>query len=63
MGLLDAFKAYALTHKDCVFLVEHTYDTQIGVPNAIRVAKDRVIKSSPLCSVRFSTTCTISYGP
>ena len=36
----EAFKAYAQTHKDCVFLVD-TYDTlKIGVPNAIRVAKE-----------------------
>lgn len=36
----DAFKAYAQTHKDCVFLVD-TYDTlKSGVPNAIRVAKE-----------------------
>lgn len=36
----DAFKAYASTHKDCVFLVD-TYDTlRIGVPTAIRVAKE-----------------------
>lgn len=36
----DAFKAYATTHKDCVFLVD-TYDTlKSGVPNAIRVAKE-----------------------
>lgn len=36
----DAFKAYASTHKDCIFLVD-TYDTlKIGVPNAIRVAKE-----------------------
>ncbi|HEN5744911.1 TPA: nicotinate phosphoribosyltransferase [Streptococcus agalactiae] len=36
----QAFKAYAETHKDCVFLVD-TYDTlRIGVPNAIRVAKE-----------------------
>jgi len=35
-----AFKAYAETHKDCVFLVD-TYDTiKSGVPNAIRVAKE-----------------------
>lgn len=35
----QAFKAYAETHKDCVFLVD-TYDTlRVGVPNAIRVAK------------------------
>lgn len=36
----EAFKAYATTHKDCVFLVD-TYDTlKIGVPAAIRVAKE-----------------------
>lgn len=36
----DAFKAYAMTHKDCVFLVD-TYDTlKIGVPAAIKVAKE-----------------------
>lgn len=36
----DAFKAYALTHKDCVFLVD-TYDTlRSGVPNAIKVARE-----------------------
>ena len=36
----DAFKAYASTHKDCVFLVD-TYDTlRIGVPTAIKVAKE-----------------------
>ena len=36
----DAFMAYAQTHKDCVFLVD-TYDTlRLGVPNAIRVAKE-----------------------
>ncbi|MBM7642239.1 nicotinate phosphoribosyltransferase [Streptococcus loxodontisalivarius] len=36
----EAFKAYAATHKDCVFLVD-TYDTlKIGVPAAIRVAKE-----------------------
>lgn len=35
-----AFKAYAETHKDVVFLVD-TYDTlRSGVPNAIRVAKE-----------------------
>lgn len=35
-----AFKAYAETHRDCVFLVD-TYDTlRSGVPNAIRVAKE-----------------------
>lgn len=36
----QTFKAYAETHKDCVFLVD-TYDTlRVGVPNAIRVAKE-----------------------
>ncbi len=36
----EAFKAYATTHKDCVFLVD-TYDTlKSGVPNAIKVAKE-----------------------
>lgn len=36
----QAFKAYAETHKDCVFLVD-TYDAlRVGVPNAIRVAKE-----------------------
>ncbi|MBJ8349220.1 nicotinate phosphoribosyltransferase [Streptococcus zalophi] len=36
----DAFIAYAKTHKDCVFLVD-TYDTlRLGVPSAIRVAKE-----------------------
>lgn len=36
----EAFKAYAQTHKDCVFLVD-TYDTlRSGVPSAIRVAKE-----------------------
>lgn len=36
----DAFKAYAKTHRDCVFLVD-TYDTfRLGVPAAIRVAKE-----------------------
>lgn len=36
----QAFKAYAETHKDCIFLVD-TYDTlRVGVPNAIRVAKE-----------------------
>lgn len=35
-----AFKAYAQTHKNCVFLVD-TYDTlKSGVPNAIRVANE-----------------------
>ncbi|GEO58783.1 nicotinate phosphoribosyltransferase [Companilactobacillus bobalius] len=36
----EAFKAYATTHKDCVFLVD-TYDTlKSGVPSAIKVAKE-----------------------
>ncbi len=36
----DAFKAYAQTHHDCVFLVD-TYDTlRSGVPSAIKVAKE-----------------------
>ncbi|GFH42529.1 nicotinate phosphoribosyltransferase [Lactococcus hodotermopsidis] len=36
----EAFKAYATTHKDCVFLVD-TYDTlKIGVPAAIKVARE-----------------------
>jgi len=36
----DAFKAYATTHKNCVFLVD-TYDTlKSGVPSAIKVAKE-----------------------
>lgn len=35
-----AFRQYAETHKDCVFLVD-TYDTlRSGVPTAIRVAKE-----------------------
>jgi nicotinate phosphoribosyltransferase len=35
-----AFKKYAESHKDCVFLVD-TYDTlRSGVPNAIRVARE-----------------------
>ena len=35
-----AFLKYALSHKDCVFLVD-TYDTlKSGVPNAIKVAKE-----------------------
>jgi nicotinate phosphoribosyltransferase len=35
-----AFHKYAECHKDCVFLVD-TYDTlRLGVPNAIRVAKE-----------------------
>lgn len=36
----EAFHAYARRHRDCVFLVD-TYDTlKIGVPTAIRVAKE-----------------------
>ncbi|ANZ58580.1 nicotinate phosphoribosyltransferase [Fructilactobacillus lindneri] len=36
----DAFKAYAETHRNCVFLVD-TFDTlKSGVPNAIKVAKE-----------------------
>lgn len=36
----QAFKAYAQSHKECVFLVD-TYDTlRVGVPNAIKVAKE-----------------------
>lgn len=36
----EAFRKYASTHEDCVFLVD-TYDTlRSGVPNAIRVAKE-----------------------
>lgn len=36
----EAFKAYAKSHKDCVFLVD-TYDTlRLGVPAAIKVAKE-----------------------
>ncbi len=36
----DAFRAYAETHEDCVFLVD-TYDTiKSGVPSAIRVANE-----------------------
>ncbi|WP_066391025.1 nicotinate phosphoribosyltransferase [Neobacillus mesonae] len=35
-----AFRKYAEAHKDCVFLVD-TYDTlRLGVPNAIKVAKE-----------------------
>ena len=36
----EAFKAYAQTHRECVFLVD-TYDTlRSGVPSAIRVANE-----------------------
>lgn len=35
-----AFKKYAATHKDCFFLVD-TYDTlRLGIPKAIKVAKE-----------------------
>jgi nicotinate phosphoribosyltransferase len=35
-----AFHKYAETHRDCVFLVD-TYDTlRLGIPNAIKVAKE-----------------------
>jgi nicotinate phosphoribosyltransferase len=44
-----AFKKYAETHKDCVFLVD-TYDTlRSGVPNAIRVAKEFGDKINFIC--------------
>ena len=37
----DAFKAYASTHKDCIFLLWiPMIPFKIGVPNAIRVAKE-----------------------
>ena len=40
MNDYDAFKAYAETHHNCVFLVD-TFDTlKSGVPNAIKVAKE-----------------------
>jgi nicotinate phosphoribosyltransferase len=40
MSDYEAFKAYAQTHRDCVFLVD-TFDTlKSGVPNAIRVAQE-----------------------
>ena len=36
----DGFRAYAETHRDCVFLVD-TYDTiKSGVPSAIKVARE-----------------------
>lgn len=36
----EAFKAYAESHKDCVFLLD-TYDTlKSGLPNAIKVAQE-----------------------
>ncbi len=36
----EAFKAYAETHKDCVFLVDTYYTLRSGVPTAIKVAKE-----------------------
>ncbi|WP_368645206.1 nicotinate phosphoribosyltransferase [Alkalibacterium putridalgicola] len=36
----QAFKAYAETHKDCVFLVDTYHTLDSGVPNAIRVARE-----------------------
>lgn len=36
----QAFKAYAETHKDCVFLVDTYHTLESGVPNAIKVAKE-----------------------
>lgn len=36
----QAFKAYAETHKDCVFLVDTFNTLDSGVPNAIKVAKE-----------------------
>jgi nicotinate phosphoribosyltransferase len=36
----EAFKAYAETHKDCVFLVDTYNSIETGVPNAIRVADE-----------------------
>lgn len=35
-----AFKAYAETHRDCVFLVDTINSIESGVPNAIRVADE-----------------------
>lgn len=35
-----AFRAYAETHKDCVFLVDTYHSIEMGVPNAIRVADE-----------------------
>lgn len=35
-----AFKAYASTHKNCVFLVDTFDSLKSGVPNAIKVAKE-----------------------
>ena len=36
----EAFKAYAETHTDCVFLVDTYNSIETGVPNAIRVANE-----------------------
>jgi len=36
----EAFKAYAETHKNCVFLVDTFSTLNSGVPNAIKVAKE-----------------------
>lgn len=36
----EAFKAYAETHRDCVFLVDTYNSIESGVPNAIRVADE-----------------------
>lgn len=36
----QAFKAYAETHRDCVFLVDTINSIESGVPNAIRVADE-----------------------
>lgn len=36
----EAFKAYAETHKDCVFLVDTYHSIESGVPTAIRVADE-----------------------
>ncbi len=36
----QAFKAYAETHRNCVFLVDTFDSIEIGVPNAIRVADE-----------------------
>lgn len=36
----EAFKAYADSHKDCVFLVDTYNAVESGVPNAIRVANE-----------------------
>lgn len=40
MSDYDAFKAYAETHHDCVFLVDNFDTLKSGVPNAIKVAKE-----------------------